>query len=331
MKLSELRKIIQEVINEGDTYAGKDAVDDFKKDPKYNTLSQTAKTDAESKLNQGQTVTIGEMANVSTLYQINPEVTPDQLAQFGGKKGKIIQAIQGMEGPVSKVAVAAEMGYPKQNPINSDFMELVRDGVITLSSEQTTRRNPVAPPPAQRTTNIPGANSDEEPGYDEDAARAATDAELSDLGIVDTGDGDMSDDQIDSSFAAAKNSGEKEPQVSPDRMQASDADSNASTIPEEEIEAFYKYMDYKERLAKVKSNILQAKRRGTSVGDIKDKPSNELTNLRTLKTKLDQKIEDLVAASPYLQSRIANEKEKETSAINESKKKLQRLAGIIKG
>jgi hypothetical protein len=44
---------------EASTYAGKDAVDDLKKDPKFGTLSSTAKSDVENKLKKGETVTIG--------------------------------------------------------------------------------------------------------------------------------------------------------------------------------------------------------------------------------------------------------------------------------
>ena len=54
-------KTIDEVkeMVEASTYAGKDAVDDLKKDPDYGTLSSTAKTDVENKLKKGETVTIG--------------------------------------------------------------------------------------------------------------------------------------------------------------------------------------------------------------------------------------------------------------------------------
>lgn len=46
-------------MKEAATYAGKDSVDDLKKDPKYSTLSSTAKGDVEAKLKKGETVTIG--------------------------------------------------------------------------------------------------------------------------------------------------------------------------------------------------------------------------------------------------------------------------------
>jgi len=46
-------------MEEGTTYAGKDAVDDAQKDPKFGSLSGAGKTDAINKLKQGNAVTIG--------------------------------------------------------------------------------------------------------------------------------------------------------------------------------------------------------------------------------------------------------------------------------
>jgi len=46
-------------MEEGTTYAGKDAIDDAQKDPKFGTLSGAGKTDAINKLKQGNAVTIG--------------------------------------------------------------------------------------------------------------------------------------------------------------------------------------------------------------------------------------------------------------------------------
>ena len=48
-----------EEMEEGNTYAGKDTLDDIQKDPKFNTLSSIGKEDAKNKLKQGNSVTIG--------------------------------------------------------------------------------------------------------------------------------------------------------------------------------------------------------------------------------------------------------------------------------
>jgi hypothetical protein len=57
--MAMVREAKEKKMEEAATYAGKDAVDDLKKDPKYGTLSSTAKIDTENKLKKGETVTIG--------------------------------------------------------------------------------------------------------------------------------------------------------------------------------------------------------------------------------------------------------------------------------
>lgn len=46
------------------TYAGKNAVDDLKKDADYNTLSQAGKESAEDKLKKGDIVSLGEAEEI---------------------------------------------------------------------------------------------------------------------------------------------------------------------------------------------------------------------------------------------------------------------------
>lgn len=57
--MAMVREAKAKKMEEASTYAGKDAVDDLKKDPKFGTLSSTAKSDVENKLKKGETVTIG--------------------------------------------------------------------------------------------------------------------------------------------------------------------------------------------------------------------------------------------------------------------------------
>ena len=57
--MAMVREAKEKKMEEAATYAGKDAVDDLKRDPKYGTLSSTAKKDTENKLKKGETVTIG--------------------------------------------------------------------------------------------------------------------------------------------------------------------------------------------------------------------------------------------------------------------------------
>ena len=78
-----------------------------------------------------------------------------------------------------------------------------------------------------------------------------------------------------------------------------------SQMSDEDYEAWMKYDDLNQRLNATKSNILKTKRRKGTAGDISDKPSNELQNLRDLKKSLEDRIETLVQNSPYLQNKIA--------------------------
>lgn len=75
----------------------------------------------------------------------------------------------------------------------------------------------------------------------------------------------------------------------------------APKISDEDFEDSLKYDELKRRLAATKGNILSMRKSRPVAGDIKDKPSDELQRLRDLKKSLEQRIEDLVANSPYLQ------------------------------
>ena len=321
MKKTDLQEIvrqaIQEVINE-ETYAGIASIEDMKKSKKYGTLASDAKVAAEDELKRKGIVTLeedelDEMANVSVRYELAPDAAA---ADFTGKKARIITAMQATEEPMSKTDVATALGYPKQNPINADFMALVADGVIIPSGEQR------APRLNRPSTAAPEAG--EEVG-DEDGIEG---------GVA----GDMSDEEIEASFAKAMGSGEEEPEEG----EIETADVSGDRISDEDYEAFMKYDDLKNRLEATKSNILKAKRnKGGTAGDIKDKPGTEVARLTDLKKTLETKIDAIVKTSPYLQKRIEKltgkayeplEVEDETDELDEAYeiRKLQFYAGIIK-
>jgi len=211
---------------------------------------------------------LDEMANVSVRYQLAGDVNADD---FKGKKNRIITAMKATGEPMAKIDVAGELGYDKQNPINSDFMELVASGVIEPAGEQ---RAPRLTRPASEPT---------KGGEDED-------------GFV---TGDLSDEEVDAMFAKAKASGDDEPEIGD--IEKSDA--SAAKMSDEDYEAFMKVSDLENRLASTKSNILKLKKSKGAAGDISDKPSTELVRLRDLKASLEKRIDDIVASSKYLQQR----------------------------
>lgn len=72
MKRTDLHKYIREqIINEltETTYAGKASIEKIKKDPKFNTLDNSAKNNVVNDLNAGSDVELEEMARPSDLYK----------------------------------------------------------------------------------------------------------------------------------------------------------------------------------------------------------------------------------------------------------------------
>jgi hypothetical protein len=319
MKKSELHKIVREAIQEAineETYAGIAALDDFKKSKKYGTLSPDAKIAAEDELKKKGVVTLeedelDELANVAVRYELAPGTNA---GDFSGKKNRIITAMQATGEPMSKIDVAGELGYDKQNPINADFMALVASGAINQAGGQA----------APRLNRPQPAIAEPEDGEDVPAGYEGPEGGI---------EGDMSDEEIEASFARMMGSGEEEPEAG----EIETADVATGRMSDEDYEAFMQYTDLENRLSKVKSDILKTKRSRPSIGDISDTPSNELQNLRDLKARLQTKMDSLLAGNEYLQSRKAKldkkaaPEETETEPLDEwTKGRMQYYAGIKK-
>jgi hypothetical protein len=247
-------------------------------DKKLQTLAQKVNT-----LNKPgmDVLDLDEMANVSVRYQLAGDVNADD---FKGKKNRIITAMKATGEPMAKIDVAGELGYDKQNPINSDFMELVASGVIEPAGEQK----------APRLT------------------RPASDKPKGGDGEDDFVTGDLSDEEVDAMFAKAKASGDDEPEIG----DIEKADVSAAKMSDEDYEAFMKVSDLENRLAATKSNILKLKKSKIAAGDISDKPSDELLRLRDLKASLEKRIDDTVGSSKYLQQRQEKATGKKYEPIN---------------
>jgi len=276
MKVSELqeiiRKVIKDIINEADlSPADKTAKDAEMKaiDAKIKALN-AKKTDLASGREDITEDNVSELANVAVRYELAPDVNA---ADFAGKKNRIITAMKATEEPMSKIDVAGELGYDKQNPINKDFMELVADGTIVQSGGQAAPR-----------LNRPAG---------EPAATAAADDEFDFI------KGDMSDEEIDASFAKAAAAGDEEPEIG----DVERTSSSAPKLTDDEYEAFMKAIDLERRLAATKSNILKLRKGRSTAGDISDKPSSELQRLRDLKASLEKRLADLESTSAYLSQR----------------------------
>ena len=277
MKVSELQEIIRaaisEVVNEADISSAEKAA----KDAELNAINKKiqALNAQKSDLSSGreeivEDENIDEMANVAVRYELAPDAAA---ADFAGKKARIITAMQATEEPMSKIDVAGALGYDKQNPINADFMALVADGVIVPSGAQAAPR-----------LNRPAS---------EPAAAAAADDEFDFI------QGDMSDEEVDATFAKAMAAGDDEPEMG----DVEKSGVSSTSISDDDYEAFMKVSDLEQRLAATKSNILKLKKSKGVAGDISDRPSDELQRLRDLKVSLEKRIADAVASSKYLQQR----------------------------
>jgi len=278
MKRSELKEMIRtaiaEAINEADLSPAEKAAKDAELtaiNKKIQALNAKKSDLASGREEIVEDENIDEMANVAVRYELAPDAAA---ADFTGKKARIVAAMQATEEPMSKMDVAGALGYDKQNPINADFMALVADGIIVPSGTQA------APRLTRPAAAEPEAGAEEEDGFIQ---------------------GDMSDEEIDATFAKAMRSGEEEPEAG----EIEKSDVGAASMSDKDYEAFMQYTDLESRLAKLKSDILKAKRYRGTPGDIADQPSDEVERLRAIKNRLQQKMDDLLASSEYLQKRQA--------------------------
>jgi hypothetical protein len=150
MKKTRLLEIIREeitsVLNEASTtYAGKTAIDDLKKDPKFSTLSGDGKMDAEEKLKSGGTVTIGEeQLNETPIYDINDmegfKSTLNKFREEGVSKSKALNLLLKKledEGTVDTNSLSKEYGVDTATFNNQEirkFLNRPEDQMFTDKS-----------------------------------------------------------------------------------------------------------------------------------------------------------------------------------------------------
>jgi hypothetical protein len=99
-------------------------------------------------------------------------------------------------------------------------------------------------------------------------------------------------------------------------------------LSDEDYNAWMEYSKFKERLARTKSALIQAKKMGRSRDDLSS-GSNEIERLQNLKTSLEQRMQNVVNSSEYVKNKIEQDRLPDEDKINESiKKRLQQLANI---
>ena len=335
MKAKQLRRIIreaiEEVLAEGNTYAGKDAVDDMQKDPKFGSLSGTGKTDALNKLKQGGSVTIGEgdldeLARLAKGFRLaDPNFDASEYTNkrvSGTSLADIINYFRENPG-AEKSQLQSQFNFVRPQIANAVVNALLDAGVLVkLGAGGEVEATP-------------------EPGEEQPEKIDGPEALF-------VGSGDLSQ-----YFDNEPNAGGEEDFNTEEEPTVGDVEpgipASSSSMSDEDYEAFMKYTELKDRLDATKSNLIKMKRRkGGTAGDISDVPSTDEQRLRNLKKKLEDKINSLVAGSDYLKKRIEKqtgkpvepietpEEETEEDTIDEAydaeyeRRKLQFYAGIIK-
>jgi len=294
MKAKQLRRIIREAIEEilaeGNTYAGKGAVDDMKKDPAFGTLSGVGKQDAEKKLQQGGSVTIGEadideMARTPKGFRLADENI--DTAQYANKRvsGTSLQDIINYfrENPgADKKSLQTQFNFARPQIANAVVNALLDANVLVkLGAGGEVEATP-------------------EPG--EETAPQATEPEDLFMG--------GSENPLSMYFDNEPNTDGSEDftdETEPDAGELEKSEPAAGSMSDEDYEAFMKYDELKRRLDATKSNILKLRKSRTAAGDISDKPSTELQRLRDLKKSLEDRVNALVAGSDYLKNKIAKQ------------------------
>jgi hypothetical protein len=317
MKRSQLEAIIREalseVLNEQDSpktlKLKQDLLASQEQDIKTqrNNLNKTTT----GKIGEGE---LDEFANQPGRYELSPEANA---ADFTRKKAQIITAMQDNGGSMTQLDVALALGYNTQNPVNSDFRDLLSRGIIVPSGTQTARRPIVAPVRG-------GDNDDEENEGPDELPSGYEDPEG---GVA----GNMSDEEVDAGFPRPirLGGGEEEPEAG----EIETGGVNGASMSDDEFQAWMTYQDLERRLANVKSNILKARKSRPTPGDIADRPSNEVENLRDLKKKLEDKMMAIVSQFPTVakdykapEIEIPDEEPLDEWTIN----KMKFYAGIIK-
>jgi hypothetical protein len=314
MKKSELQELIREVIDE---VINEQATIDVSNPgsltgPQKQTLIQRARNNTKNpKIGTADEPVefvekkLKEMARQPIIYKVSDDYADklSELPYVGSSKrmvwiNGIIDYIKD-NGPADITKIAREKFNVPQPRISDYARDMIRLGILAPTTAGVV-------PQFMKPKAEPGEEVEPE----------------EETGIV---SGDLSDEEIEASFAQAKAAGEEE---STPELGKAPTPSSASGLSDEDYNTFMKYTDLADRLNKVKSDLNRMKRAKfmKGMGDIKDKPSTEEKRLMDLKASLEQRVNDLIASSEYLQKRQSKKDE-----LDEwNKKKMQYYAGIIK-
>ena len=265
-----------------------DTINNLKKDPTVGSISM-----ANKKIKEGE---IDELAaNPKTFSLANPNMNTTPFANqrvSGVSIADILNFIHDNPNMTEK-RIQTHFGFKAAPQVNAIMSTLWKNGVLNKY-----RLGTLMPLPTQLA---PG----EEP--EETAPTQSTEPEDMFMGNAENPLSMYFDNEPNADGEEDFNDDE-EPTV--DDMEKSAV--SASSISDEDYEAWMKYGELKQRLDSTKSNItkLRKGRSGGMMGDISDKPSTEVQRLLDLRASLEERIATLVASSPYLQAKLKKEEPK---------------------
>ena len=238
---------------------------------------------------------VTEMARISIKYKIGDLSKLDDLSdKVKNSKGVtgIIDYLQANE-EASVAEIAKEKFDRPQQAINPIVQSLVSSGVLEpvggtgiAASRVDKKTGKVAPPTTKQTLEpedfFIGKGKFDGPAFE------------------------PSDEEVAASFARARAAGDGGEEEFVANLKK-DAPKVKPTISDEEYNKLMKFLDYKERLRKIESALRQNKKISKGGDDMISKDRGEAEKLSNMKTDLENRIEDLVAGSEYLQRRKAPE------------------------
>ena len=300
--MKKLEKIIKEAILEvmaegNKLYTLKNQSDSAKGlpstlDPDDATEKSPAFTAKYKSVSEGE---LDEMARISIKYKIGDLSKLDDLSdKVKNSKGVtgIIDYLQANE-EASVAEIAKEKFDRPQQAINPVVQSLVASGVLEpvggtgiAASRVDKKTGKVAPPTTKQTLEpedfFIGKGKFDGPAFE------------------------PSDEEVAASFARARAAGDGGEEEFVANLKK-DAPKVKPTISDEEYNKLMKFLDYKERLRKIESALRQNKKISRGGDDMISKDRGEAEKLSNMKTDLENRIEDLVAGSEYLQRRKAPE------------------------
>ena len=300
--MKKLEKIIKEAILEvmaegNKLYTLKNQSDSAKGlpstlDPDDATEKSPAFTAKYKSVSEGE---LDEMARISIKYKIGDLSKLDDLSdKVKNSKGVtgIIDYLQANE-EASVAEIAKEKFDRPQQAINPVVQSLVASGVLEpvggtgiAASRVDKKTGKVAPPTTKQTLEpedfFIGKGKFDGPAFE------------------------PSDEEVAASFARARAAGDGGEEEFVANLKK-DAPKVKPTISDEEYNKLMKFLDYKDRLRKIDSALRQNKKISKGGDDMISKDRGEAEKLSNMKTDLENRIEDLVAGSEYLQRRKAPE------------------------